>query len=45
MNPLEVLLAYGAGIVFGYLAKATGSLVAPMIAHGFGNLVLYLIAL
>ena len=45
MNPLEVLLAYGAGIVFGYLAKATGSLLAPMIAHGFGNLVLYLIAL
>jgi len=45
MNPLEVLLAYGAGIVFGYLAKATGSLIAPMIAHGFGNLVLYLIAL
>jgi membrane protease YdiL (CAAX protease family)/SAM-dependent methyltransferase len=45
MNPLEVLLAYGAGIVFGYLAKATGSLVAPMFAHGFGNLVLYLIAL
>ena len=45
MNPLEVLLAYGAGIVFGYLAKATGSLVAPMLAHGFGNLVLYLIAI
>jgi len=45
MNPLEVLLAYGAGVAFGYLATVTDSLLAPIIAHGFGNLVLYLIAL
>lgn len=44
MNPLEVLLAYGAGVVFGYLAILTDSLIAPVLAHGFGNLVLYLIA-
>jgi membrane protease YdiL (CAAX protease family) len=45
MNPLEVLLAYAAGVLFGYLARSTGSLIAPITAHGFGNLVLYLIAL
>lgn len=45
MNPLEVLLAYGAGVVFGYLAAVTDSLIAPVTAHGFGNIVLYLIAL
>jgi len=45
LNPLEVLLAYGAGVVFGYLATMTDSLIAPIIAHGFGNFVLYLIAL
>lgn len=44
MNPFEILLAYGAGVVFGYLAMLTDSLTAPMVAHGFGNLVLYLIA-
>jgi len=44
MNPLEIFLAYGAGVVFGYLATATDSLIAPITAHGFGNLVLYLIA-
>jgi len=45
MNPLEVLLAYGAGVAFGCLAVATDSLVSPIVAHGFGNLLLYLIAL
>ncbi|MEM3694095.1 MAG: type II CAAX endopeptidase family protein [Candidatus Bathyarchaeia archaeon] len=45
MNPLEVLLAYGAGVLFGYLARATDSLLAPMVAHGFGNIVLYLVAM
>lgn len=45
MNPLEVLLAYGAGVVFGCLAVSTESLIAPIAAHGIGNLVLYLIAL
>jgi membrane protease YdiL (CAAX protease family) len=45
MNPLEVLLAYGAGVVFGYLATETDSLIAPITAHGFGNMFLYLVAL
>jgi len=45
MNPLEVLLGYGAGVVFGYLAMVTDSLIAPITAHNFGNVVLYLIAL
>lgn len=44
MNPLEVLLAYGAGVAFGCLALATDSLIAPVTAHGFGNVVLYLMA-
>jgi membrane protease YdiL (CAAX protease family) len=43
MNPLEVLLAYGAGVVFGYLAIHMESLIAPVVAHGFGNLMLYMI--
>jgi hypothetical protein len=43
MNPLEVILAYGAGVVFGYLAHHTESLIAPTVAHGFGNLLLYMI--
>lgn len=45
MNPLEILLAYGAGVVFGYLAIKTESLITPIIAHGFGNFVLYVITL
>jgi len=45
MNPLEVLLAYGAGVVFGCLALRMDSLLAPIAAHGVGNFVLYLIAL
>jgi hypothetical protein len=45
MNPLEVLFAYGAGVVFGYMAVATDSLMAPIIAHGVGNLSLYMFAM
>jgi len=45
MNPLEILLAYAAGVAFGCLATVTDSLIAPITAHGFGNLVLYLIAI
>ncbi len=43
MNPLEVLLAYGAGVLFGYMATSTGSLIAPVTAHASGNLLLYVI--
>ena len=45
MNPLEVLLAYGAGVVFGCLALRMDGLLAPITAHGVGNFVLYVIAL
>lgn len=44
LNPFEILLAYGAGVVFGYIAITTDSLIAPMAAHGFGNIILYIIA-
>jgi len=45
MNPLEVLLAYGAGVVCGCLAVMTDSLIMPITVHSFGNFVLYIIAL
>ena len=45
MNPLEILFAYGAGVAFGCLSTATGSLIAPITAHAFGNFTLYLLVL
>ncbi|MCS7120863.1 MAG: CPBP family intramembrane metalloprotease [Candidatus Bathyarchaeota archaeon] len=45
MNPLEVMLAYGAGVLFGVLALLTDSLVSPITAHAVGNFVLYLIVM
>jgi len=44
LNPLEVVFAYGAGVVFGYLLIKTGGLTAPVVAHGFGNILLYVLA-
>ena len=44
LNPMEVLFAYSAGTVFGYLLIKTSGLTAPVVAHGFGNIVLYMIA-
>ena len=44
LNPLEVVFAYAAGAVFGYLLIKTGGLTAPVVAHGLGNIVLYMIA-
>ncbi|MGQ9469034.1 MAG: lysostaphin resistance A-like protein [Nitrososphaerales archaeon] len=44
LNPLEVIFAYGAGVVFGYMLIKTDGLMAPTLAHGFGNIVLYTIA-
>jgi len=44
MNPFEMLLAYGTGVVFGYVSTFSNSLLGPMTAHAFGNVVLYLIA-
>lgn len=45
MNPLEVLFAYGAAVVFGYIATVTDSLIAPITAHALGNFVLYMATL
>jgi len=44
LTPLEVVFAYSAGLIFGYLLIKTGGLTAPVVAHGFGNIVLYMIA-
>ena len=44
-NPLEVIFAYGAGVVFGYLMLRYNSIAAPITAHGFCNVVLYLLTL
>jgi len=45
LNPLEVVFAYSAGVAFGYLLIKTSGLTAPVVAHGFGNIVLYMLAL
>ncbi|MCP8306166.1 MAG: CPBP family intramembrane metalloprotease [archaeon] len=45
LNPLEVVFAYGAGVVFGYMLIKTDSLMAPTFAHGMGNIVLYTLTL
>jgi len=45
LTPLEVVFAYSAGVVFGYLLIKTNGLTAPVVAHGFGNIVLYMVAL
>lgn len=44
-NPLELIFAYAAGVVFGYLMFRYDSLIGPIMAHGFGNVVLYLLTL
>jgi membrane protease YdiL (CAAX protease family) len=41
---MEVLFAYSSGAVFGYLLIKMGGLTAPVVAHGFGNIVLYMVA-
>jgi hypothetical protein len=43
LNPWEVVLAYGAGLIFGLFAYYFNSLITPITAHFFGNVVLYLI--
>jgi hypothetical protein len=45
LNPIEIVFAYAAGVVFGLLYYKTNSLIAPIIAHGSGNIVLYTIVL
>jgi len=43
LNPMEIVFAYSAGIVTGYLFIKTSGLTTPVVAHGFGNIVLYMI--
>jgi len=43
-NPLELLFAYGMGIVFGYSFWKTKSLIAPLTIHSLGNIVMFHIA-
>jgi len=45
LNPVEIVFAYAAGIIFGLMFYKTRSLIAPVIAHGFGNVILYTIVL
>jgi len=45
LNPVEIIFAYAAGVVFGLMYYKTKSLIAPIIAHGFGNVVLYTLVL
>jgi len=44
LNPLELLFAYGMGLVFGYSFWKTKSLIAPVITHSLGNIVMFHIA-
>jgi membrane protease YdiL (CAAX protease family) len=43
MNPLEIIFAYSAGVLFGILAYYYDSLIGPISAHIIGNVVLFLI--
>ncbi|MFQ6081223.1 MAG: lysostaphin resistance A-like protein [Candidatus Bathyarchaeia archaeon] len=45
LNPIEIVFAYTAGVIFGLMFHKTRSLIAPIVAHGFGNVVLYAIVL
>ncbi|MDG6902919.1 MAG: CPBP family intramembrane metalloprotease [Nitrososphaerota archaeon] len=44
-SPLEVIFAYSAGVVFGYFAYRTDSLLGPIVAHGLDNIVLFLLGI
>jgi len=45
LNPIEIVFAYAAGTIFGLMFYKTRSLITPIIAHGFGNVILYTIVL
>jgi len=45
LNPVEIVFAYAAGTIFGLMLYKTRSLIAPVIAHGFGNIILNTIVL
>jgi len=44
LNPIEVLFAYSAGVLFAFLVMKTGSLTSSILAHGIGNIVLFTLA-
>ena len=43
-NPLEVVFAYGAGVILAYLAYTTKSLTPSIAAHALDNFLLFLLA-
>jgi membrane protease YdiL (CAAX protease family) len=43
-NPLEMIFAFSAGVVFGYFAYRTNSLLGPIVGHGLDNIVLFILA-
>ena len=45
LNPIEIVFAYTAGTIFGLMFHKTRSLIAPIVTHGFGNVVLYVLVL
>jgi len=45
LNPIEIVFAYTAGTIFGLMFHKTRSLIAPIVTHGFGNVVLYILVL
>jgi len=44
LNHLEILFACGVGLVVGYLFWTTKSLIAPVIVHALGNIVMFYLA-
>lgn len=44
LNPVEIIFAYSAGMIFGILAYYYDSLISPITAHTLGNIVLFSIA-
>lgn len=43
-NPIEILFAYAMGLVMGFMFWKTESLIAPVLLHGVGNVVMFLLA-
>lgn len=44
LNHLEILFAFGVGLMVGYMFWVTKSLIAPVIVHALGNIVMFYLA-
>lgn len=44
LDPIEVLFAYSAGVIFAYLVIKTGGLTSSILAHGVSGIVLFTLA-